>query len=72
MGRAALAVVLDVRLGGFRRMMHGVLMMALRDVCVVPGGFVITFFVMLCGFLVVTCGVLVMLGCLVMMFCCLF
>lgn len=69
---AGLAVVLDVRLGGFRRVMHGVLMVAVRQVRVMPSRFVSALFVMLCGFLMVTRGVLVMLGCLVMMFCCLF
>jgi hypothetical protein len=69
---AGLAVVLDVRLGGFRRVMHGVLMMAMCQMRVVPSGFVIALFVMLGGFLMVPCGVLVMFCCLVMMFCCLF
>ena len=61
---AALPVMLDVRFGGFRRVMHGVLVMPVRQVCVVGGRLVIALFVMLGGFLVVPCGVLVMLCCL--------
>lgn len=60
-------VVLNVRLGG---VMAGVLMIAVREVGVMRGGFVLARFVVLGGFLMVARRVLVMFGCCVMVFRC--
>jgi|HubBroStandDraft_1064217.scaffolds.fasta_scaffold96931_1 hypothetical protein len=69
--RAGFAVVFDVSFGCFGCVMGCVLVMAVGQVGVMAGYFVLTCFVMLSGFFVMTCRVFVMLGCFVMMFCCL-
>jgi hypothetical protein len=65
-------VVFDVGLGGFGGVVRSVLMMAVREVRVVRGGFVLSRFVVLGGLLVMASCVFVMLGCCVVMFCCCF
>jgi hypothetical protein len=68
-GRGRL-VVFDVRLGGFGGVMRSVLVMAVRQVRVMRGGFMLARFVMLGGFLVMASRVFVMFGCGVMVLCC--
>jgi hypothetical protein len=63
-------VVFDVRLRGLGGVVRSVLMMAVREVRVMRGCFMLAVFVVLGGFLVMTSRVLVMLGCCVMVFCC--
>jgi hypothetical protein len=63
------SVVLDVKFGGFRRVMRGVMQMALRAVSMMRGGFVIAVLVVAGGFAMVSRGVLVVLGGFVMMLC---
>ncbi len=63
-------VVFHVRLGGLGGVMAGVLMMAVREVGVMRGGFVLACFVMLGGFLVMARRVFVVLGCCVVVFGC--
>jgi hypothetical protein len=70
-GRGRL-VVFDVRLRGLGGVMRSVLMMAVREMRVVRGGFVLPCFVMLGGFFVMTGRVFVVFGCRVMMFSCYF
>lgn len=69
-GADFVAVVLDMQLGRFRRMMHGVLMMAARRVRMVGGGLVVTSLMVSGGFAMMPGGMLVMFRCLVMMLGC--
>jgi hypothetical protein len=66
------AVGVGVRLGGFARVMSGLMKMALGGVSVVGGGFVVAGFVMLGGFAMVLRSVVVMIGSLGVMFSSLF
>lgn len=63
-------VVFDVRLRGLGGVVRSVLMMAVREVRVMRGCFMLAVFVVLGGFLVMTSRVFVMLGRCVMVFCC--
>jgi hypothetical protein len=64
-----LAVVLQMGFRGFRCMMGGVLLMTVRQVCVVCSLFMIACFMMFRRFLVMPRGVLVMFSSLVMVRC---
>jgi hypothetical protein len=57
-----------VVLGGFSRMVGGVVVVSVGQVCVMGRFFMVPGCMVLRGLLVVTCCVLVMLGSLVMMF----
>jgi len=70
LGRYGLAVIFNVRLGRFRRMVHCVFVVTAGQVRVMRCRLVPSCFVVLCGFLVVPCRVFVMLCCLVVMLCC--
>jgi hypothetical protein len=64
--------MLNVQLGRLRRVMRGMVHMALRSVRVVGRCFMIVCFVMCCCFAMVPSRMLMMFGRLVMMFCRLF
>jgi hypothetical protein len=64
-------VMLDVKLCGFARVMHRVLVMTAGRMGVMRGRLVISFFMVLGGFAVMTGCVLVMFRCFVMMLGCL-
>ena len=66
-----LTVVFDVSFRRFRCVMRGVMMVAVRQLCVVCGRFVIACFVMSGCLFVVPCCVFVMFCGLMMMICCL-
>ncbi len=63
-------VVFDMRLGGFGGVVRSVLMMAVREMRVMRGHFVLAVFMVPGGFPVMTSRVFVMLGCCVVMFRC--
>jgi hypothetical protein len=60
-------VVFDVGFGGFRGVVRGVMMMAMRQVRVMRGEMMIAGFVMARGFAMMPGSVLVVFGCFVMM-----
>jgi hypothetical protein len=64
--------MLDVQLGRLRRMVRGVVLVALGSVSVVRGCFVVAGFVVPRGLAMMSSCVLVVFGCLVMVFCRLF
>lgn len=64
-----MAVVLSVELCRLARVMHRVLMMAVRGVRVMAGGFVVARLMVPGRFVMMSRRVLVMLGCLAMMLC---
>lgn len=70
-GFACAAVLLGVRLGGFRRVMHGVVVMAVSGVGVMRGEMMVSGFMVLGGFAVVASCVFVMFGGFVVMLGCL-
>jgi hypothetical protein len=61
--------MLDVVLRRFRRVMRGMVQVALRGVRVVRGGFVVALFVVCCRFAMVARRVFVVFRCLMMMLC---
>jgi hypothetical protein len=65
-------VVLDVRLGGFGGVMRSVLMMAVREMRVMRGQFVLAVLVVLGGGFMMARRMFMMLGRCVMMLCCYF
>jgi hypothetical protein len=67
-----LPVMLDVQLGRLRRMVRGVVLVALGSVSVVRGCFVVAGFVVPRSLAMMSSCVLVVFGCLVMVFCRLF
>jgi hypothetical protein len=69
--RLGLAVIFDVGFCRFRCVMRGVMMVAVRQLCVVCGRLVISCFVMSGCLFVVPCCVFVMFCGLMMMICCL-
>jgi hypothetical protein len=66
------AVVLDVRLRRFSRVMSGVLHVSVGGVSVVRGALVISRLVVVGCLAMVPGGVLVVFGCVLMMLCCVF
>jgi hypothetical protein len=70
--RVHFAVSLNVMLGGFLGMFGGVNGVAVGQLGVVGGRFVIATLMMLCGFVVVARSVLVVFRCLGVMMCCFF
>ena len=64
-------MMFDVSLCGFCSVVNCVLMVTVGEVCVMCGRFVVSLFVLLCGFIVVSCRVFVMLCSLAVMLRCL-
>ncbi len=65
-------MMLDVQLGGFCGVMRGVMMMPVRQMCMVGCLLVAPSFVVLCRLLVMSSRMFVMFGSFMVMFCCLF
>lgn len=63
-------MVLGVRLGCFRGVMTGVVLVAVRHVRVMTGQVVVTGFMVACRFAMMPCGVFVVFRCFVMMLGC--
>jgi hypothetical protein len=64
-------VILEVSPRRFGCMLRCMMMVTVRQLCMVRGGLVFACFMVSSRFLVVSCGVLVMFCCLMVMVCCL-
>ncbi|MGB7437348.1 MAG: hypothetical protein WBR26_18465 [Candidatus Acidiferrum sp.] len=71
-GLGGFAVVFDVSLGRFRRVVGGMVVMAIGSVSVMSREMMVTCLMVPRGFAMMSSRVVVMFGCFTMMLCCLF